>query len=428
MKRLKFLNLVFVFLLASVYSIGQLTLGEATLSYVKAKALLRSESLSTALRGVSGVRYLGRVGGVAFDKVAMPAEGLTISSLQLNYSSFREDGKRFTVTLNGNEVQADIYDWELVPIAKYANSIHTACFTLFGDLDDDSRAQSIRENGGRILNYHPEFVNTLLGLRLFQLDILIVEPTISIDLPKEANRYLLGKGERSPDILSNRLGYYGFQSAFKKSNQDYRSYLICDQKRTIKFGAQNNSLFITGEPFYYFWKYNTDQTSFRNSIVAEIERKSILAVKQATSGSQKNILLENWLLEEIKREFTTLYGDISTSEYNEMIRELKSFKTILGQPGYIKKLKSMLSELKIENSPKEIVYLNNLSTTLSGQSQLFRNINPAVWNAAVKTMRYSAFFRYSKANFPDQWKNFIAQIKRIHITPEITTPTVLKME
>jgi hypothetical protein len=241
-------------------------------------------------------------------------------------------------------------------------------------------------------------------------------------LPKKSNLYILGKGETSPNVLSNRLGYNKFKTNFEKKNQQYRSYLICDQNRAIKFGIQNNSLFITSQPFYYFWQYNTDQLSYRKKIYSDIDNELLRVLRQGYS------LPEDWLLKEIQKEFNTLYGGNSSSEYIELVKELKAIKLTEGTKSYLSELKLTLSDLRIENSPKQIIYLSNLSTTLSSQPQLFKNINPTVWNAGAKTMRYAAFFRYCKAKFPEQWKNFMAQMKRIEISPPITTPTVLKME
>lgn len=419
MKQLKIFLLSF---LLPFCSIAQLTLGEATLSYAKAKPLLRSESIITA---VKNVRYLSKVGGVAFDKVAQPEDGLAVNNLQLQYNSLQEDGKRFSVNINGSPSAIPLYDWELVPIAKYANSIHNACFTLFGDLDDSSKAYSIREEGGKVLNYHPELANTLLGLRLFQLDILIIEPALSTDLPKQANKYILGNGEKKPDIQLNKSGYQKFAAVFNKGAEKYSSYLICDKGQTIKFRIRDNSLAITGQPFYHFWKFNTETSSFRESLALQLTTDEALIRKPGRTESEKNSLLENWLLKNIRTEYRKLPA-FNESAFNTLIRELKETRTSEGAAKYLEELEYTLFALRIENTPKTVVYLNTLSSSSATQSDVFRSINPAVWDAGVKTMRYSAFFRYCKEKFPDEWKTFMAQVKRINIAPAVTTPTVMK--
>jgi hypothetical protein len=62
---------------------------------------------------------------------------------------------------------------------------------------------------------------------------------------------------------------------------------------------------------------------------------------------------------------------------------------------------------------------------MSAFPDLIRNYNPAVWNTTVNVMRFSAFFRYIKTNFPNQWGDFYDQISEIEISPKVTTPTVI---
>jgi hypothetical protein len=103
-------------------------------------------------------------------------------------------------------LQTTIYDWQLLPIAKLADSPYTACFTLYGDrqgIQDDSVRRDLEENGGSVVAYHPALKDTLLGLRLMQLDMLIGSEDAA-DLPKLKNQYLLGDGERAPLLVSNR--------------------------------------------------------------------------------------------------------------------------------------------------------------------------------------------------------------------------------
>jgi hypothetical protein len=72
-----------------------------------------------------------------------------------------------------------------------------------------------------------------------------------------------------------------------------------------------------------------------------------------------------------------------------------------------------------------IVYLEDYSELISSKPELFEAMNPAVWNATVATMRYAAFFRYVKTNFPQTWLAFYNQVKQIDPDPRITTPTVM---
>src|SRR4051794_8170662 len=101
----------------------------------------------------------------------------------------RPDGRRLWVhmwTRGGGvkTVMAPIYDWQLIPIARFPDGEQHACFTLFGKLKDGIETEARRDRGEKILNYHPAFEDTLLGLRLMQADIQILHPD-ACDLPAD---------------------------------------------------------------------------------------------------------------------------------------------------------------------------------------------------------------------------------------------------
>ena len=74
----------------------------------------------------------------------------------------------------------------------------------------------------------------------------------------------------------------------------------------------------------------------------------------------------------------------------------------------------------------EILYLKDYSELISSKPELLHGINPAVWNAAVETMRYAAFFRFCKKNFPESWLHFIRQIENVAVATRVQTPTVMQ--
>ena len=78
-------------------------------------------------------------------------------------------------------------DWQLIPIAKYADdNEYNACVSLFGPKPTLSKYDII---------YHKAFKNTLLGLRLFQMDILLKDLDSFWDIPQLGGQVILGTGE-----------------------------------------------------------------------------------------------------------------------------------------------------------------------------------------------------------------------------------------
>ena len=143
--------------------------------------------------------YVTRVGGVAFDAIAKPKD-LEIEEFEIFYSPVKEDGSRLRIGINGIVYSPLIYDWQLVPIASFSDSMYSGAFTLFGELGDKEKTNLIVENGGRVLNYAPPFEDTLIGLRLFQLDVLLVDKQLAKGVPTYKGKYVLGAGESQPNI------------------------------------------------------------------------------------------------------------------------------------------------------------------------------------------------------------------------------------
>ncbi len=127
---------------------------------------------------------------------------LLFESADWSYEPDRADGQRLSVSLDGRNLVAAFHDWCLVPLVHYADSDDRACFTFFGHLLDADMEEQVRERGGKIVNYHRAFQNTLLGLRLMQIDLLLMYPDCA-ELPQQDGRYILGAGESPPDVAAN---------------------------------------------------------------------------------------------------------------------------------------------------------------------------------------------------------------------------------
>jgi hypothetical protein len=189
--------------------------------------------------------------------------------------------------------------------------------------------------------------------------------------------------------------------------------------------VRNNTLFISGTPFYYFFKYNISEYSFREKINQEIEKKDSDVRKLGMTLSDQDSLSEISILKEINEEFKITYKDVNyLNEYDSLLAKVALDKKY-GMSVYLGRLKSILASYKIFNSEKEVIYLENLSTTLSRNPSLFKNINPAVWDAGVKTMRFAALFRYCKKNFPEEWMKLLDTIDKVTISPEVDTPSIM---
>jgi hypothetical protein len=129
-------------------------------------------------------------------------------------------------SLNVSKITAHIYDWQLVPIARFADSDNGAAMTLFGKLEDEQFQQQILDEDGRVMNYHPAFDNTLVGLRLMQADILLFDENAT-DLPRNARGYVLGAGESSPNVGANQQRFEAVQALPATVRRGRKLHVLC---------------------------------------------------------------------------------------------------------------------------------------------------------------------------------------------------------
>lgn len=414
---------------------AQLTFGPHGMRSASAKTLRNRTRLNTGLgSGRPRLEFVGRVGGVAFDATAKPAANLKIANMTLAYSGENSDGERLLLTVNDQPVLAPIYDWQLIPIAKFVASDSFSCFTLFGDLTNAREQRKVIRQGGRVLNYHAAFTDSLMGLRLFQLDNLIINDS-SWDLVKDGQRYLLGAGEPRPDFQANMTGLAAFER-FKRTLPQFRSYVISDYRRNIVFSVNDNKLSITGEPSYYFWKLDPRAFTPEKLAQAKATVKQQLSVEAQKAVASGEFTSADWVVKRILAEARSYERLIANPVLLLAVRDPLLLKLFITEGDTARKallettdpesLVNLLVLIKALNSIQYAVEIRELSDSVSGQTPMLRAINPTVWDASVVLLRYAAFFRYFKKRDPKQWQAFMRQIRLApKPQPYVITPTIL---
>jgi hypothetical protein len=222
--------------------LGQYQIGDTRL-------LRSSELLDNTLRerpsgraGLTSYRYLIRVGGLAFEEIATLPPELRQHPLELTYDVSREDGARAVLDIATNTYPLPLYDWELLPIAEYADSEFTAVISLLGG-ETNFEYFHIR--------YHPAFEDTLLGLRLFQADILPLNPEQYWQLPRSTGTVIIGKGERAPDRDSAISAAHSIQKLVHGFAPD--SWVLTDLGESASVLVENDFVTVGIDPYYSFW-------------------------------------------------------------------------------------------------------------------------------------------------------------------------------
>ena len=397
-------------------SLADLQLGSMSLSYAEPKKLATTDPLRKSLGSKPRMRFVGRVGGVAFDGTAKPENGLNPKSIDLGYDHTAPDGQRLLVTLDGKKIKAPLPDWQLKPIVDYVVSKETSCFTLFGKLKNEVMAQRLREReGAHILNYADSFKDTLLGLRLFQLDVLLLDRNFAIDLPKNDGKYFLGQGEKAPELRKGRtrlLAYQFAREGILKNGRDadagfptdFQSYVICDEFQEVSIGVEDSELTLSGEPYFYFWK---DQVGVEK-LYAKLLTEELIKLKVMPAGTAPAQL------------------------EREIIRKLEKGG---GRGGQLEKDLKQASEaarkrLREAREKGTATYLKEFSEQHSREAGAkLALVNPEVWDAGRQTMRYGAFFRYCRDKHPAAWASFVKEMAAVKLPAPYAgfkTPTVMK--
>lgn len=242
-KRTTFLIVLFLLLALIAFAQGSWGLGGYTFTSGNSSGPLEYSLASSSLDSYD---FVSNVGGVAFKAVAAPATSVSNSNPVLHYDKAARDGQRLEVRLGEQILNANLPDWLLIPIAKYADSRFDACVSLFGPNTRGSAYDII---------YHEAFQNTLLGLRLLHADILLFDLDETWRLPTWNGQVMLGTGESAAsrmDAASARI----IDDMLSKGK--FQSWVFTDDGENVVFDADGTTLRLTGQPYYHFWTADMD--------------------------------------------------------------------------------------------------------------------------------------------------------------------------
>lgn len=375
-------------LFVAVSSLSHITAGRFSLTRVGAPHLVNPMSVRA---GVSNYGFAAKVGGIAFGEVAQSLDGSIIETLR--YKPDRADGSRLEAQIRlANEsfsVILPVYDWEFIPVARFARGNQDALVTYFGELTDTSQEKRFRERDCRIVNYHSAIDNTLIGLRLMQSDLLAFHEIGPLNFLQNGNP-IRATNENLRDEQQNKSSISEIQKIYFGSGAS--SYIICDVDQRIGFrvaGSGNSrGLELTGHPYWSCWK------------TAKID--------------------EDELLMEILMDF------VETLSSNEQIELIKSLEDSGEMPHSIRIKFEKYAEKHIENMmASSFKRLPNVSKALSDKMRQLEGGNPPVYHSLCNFMRYAALFRYFKNHNPGSYNSFVDSFQNVNPNPRITTPTVI---
>jgi hypothetical protein len=214
-------------------------------------------------------RILSENGGVILQGIAVASGNAVGLPVTMQYNPARPDGQRLLLTIGAMELTPDIYDWELIPIARFVESDYTACMTLFDEprTPDERKIHGENKNKGIMwANFHPAFGNSLIGLNLFFVDAMLVNPGLmqfadeafAAPIPgyhasalnvRNLSRPLRMENTEMVELFLALEGLYG----------NYNSYIYTDHGTEISYRIENRRIVFSGVPSYRFVYLNHDE-------------------------------------------------------------------------------------------------------------------------------------------------------------------------
>ncbi|MFT5702573.1 MAG: hypothetical protein ACI8ZB_005496 [Desulforhopalus sp.] len=349
---------------------------------------LRIASTKGSLRSFA---FVGKVGGVNFEEIAQPTPGVHFKHIKLKYDSTQKDGQRLTVTLDKKHFTVHLPDWQLIPIAEYADSKYTAAVSLFGEGPETEKYYYVQ--------YHEAFKDTLLGLRLLQADILFIDLRNNWDLPKLNQNNILGLGESSPNQETSHSPMVKLVQSL--DGHSWRSWVLTDSETIPAFLAKDGTFNISANPYYYFWNLK--------STAADHERLS--------NKYQTDYTVYEADIDEYNKKVGEYNASTSQTDRNHLKLEIEELENKL------RRLQTNIKMIQEELENPSVIEVESLTKLMRSQAAQLRDYNPAVYNAYLNTAAYASFFRYVKKKDKAAWDRFMSSIKTVKILPVIDTPT-----
>jgi hypothetical protein len=394
------MNLLVLFLFCSAITYGQQSLNIVDLYY---DYLLSKPARTVQARSNVGVyAFHEGIGGVVFESFATPAKAIGNSKISLDYES-----DRFTVMINDQKIYPELPDWQLIPTVTFADSPYQVLFSSLGDTIGNREAQC---------RYHPAFLNTLAGLRLFEADLLNL-PNLLWDLPKDSKgEYILAKSEKTYTPQKNEMIEQKLYDDLCGDVKLFSSFILTDKDVDIIFDIKGKQLQFTGHPYYLFTKNESDLEHVDN-LKKEVEQIYI------DIETNSKIFLGS-------RYTSNLNPRTNLGDLLKILKENRSGETF--NPYSMHQVISSIGKLDSLNrlSDTEIgiklSILNQYSTTFNKNWVLLKKYNPLVYSTVENIAQWAAFFRYVKKTNPANWNSFVRKISEqtIKDAPKVDTPTV----
>lgn len=355
---------ILLFFLQVVSSYAQIAISLGDLKCVLPNTNARTESRTLKMKmsgpDISSTQF-GLVGGIAFTQVAVPTMNVNSIDLSLNAS-------KCYVRINGVKYAVPLEMFKLIPIVNFADSDYDVVMTMFG-----KHYGKVTGTVTEDILFHDAFLDTMMGLRLFQVDAMNKLGTSNFELPAIDGTICLNDSEK--DVYNNMTSRYGFDDYMEFSKDAYsmiskkmkecqvRSYIYTDIDATINFSVSGNEIVFDGLPYFQFCKANSESAD------------------RLAMGIYRNLL---------QILFFAFHDDLYEAGQDELVSE------------------------------------NICTDWLRSNPDLVRDLNPFVYSEVDEICRWASLFRYVKKHNPKKWKRFVSKVnKRKMNGMQVQTPVAM---
>jgi len=355
--------------------------------------------LVTANANIGDYNFHANIGGVSFQAVASPSRQLENRIISLDFEDNQMIIKAGNVVLYSN-----LPVWQLVPIVKYVNSPYNVAVSQLGDTTRNLGAQ---------IRFHPAFLDNLLGLRLFQADLLNLTDVLW-DIPIDSQRrYILAQSEQGFKPFKDKALQRNFYERLKSG--DFTTFVLTDMDVNIVFDIDEYGLRFSGKPYYYFLKSAMDSEKVRQiklkmeNCYSEIETNARIILRDKYNSALNPRSNLKGLLEALnKQKKESNVNSTATRNLEKALNDLNALN------------KTTNAELGVTYQ-----YLREYSESFKSYWESLKKINPLVFAAVENTSKWSAFFRYIKSSNPESWSRFVQKVENNARwdAPSIKTPT-----
>jgi hypothetical protein len=450
-----------------------LELGAISMAHVPAKPMA---SVAFSMSPAVFSTFARRVGGVAFTNTATSSDGSAIVGIA--YRPDAADGARLQVSVRTADGKTSLHplqvaDWIHVPLARLVATSDTGAVTLFGELEDSEQQRALRDQeDAMIANYHPKLVDTLLGLRLLQADMLIIEENAT-DLFKDKGSYILGYGEPKPtqdDLRRNATGFSAVRGWMKRQPEAFVSYVTGDVGSKITYAVKGGKLVVKGNPTWHCWRFNTDEqdktlmqyarklspdayvafslAELQERIGKALDKVARQARQKGTSGQQANedeaaihgiaavysdtaadilavskgrplTIIDRTQLEKAHAQddagaLVDLFSAADTKVERMIKQDSANFQKIRQEiAAMYKSARPALDKISVIQMPK-------YSSALSAEIRKQGGVNPVVFETLQKSVQVAALLRAAKASNPEAYQRYVSSLATVPL--KFTSP------